>query len=186
MPSKQILESKQAIVSELAEKIRRAQSGVIVKYQGITVEDDTVMRKKLREADVEYVVMKNALTGRACEEVGYGEIKEQLNGMNAIAISYSDPVAPAKILKEYAEKIETFEIRVGFLEGKVIDGGTVNELADIPTREVLLSRFLGSIQSPISGFARALQAIIDKQNEGAPAEEATEAAPAEDAAPAAE
>ncbi len=180
MPSKQILESKQAIVAELAEKIRKAQSGVVVKYQGITVGDDTIMRKKLREANVEYVVMKNSLTGRACDEVGYGEIKEHLTGMNAIAISYTDPVAPAKILKEYAEKIETFEIRAGFLEGKVIDQATVNELADIPSREVLLSRFLGSIQSPISGFARALQAIIDKQSEG------TEAPASEEEAPAAE
>lgn len=172
MPSKQILESKQAIVAELAEKIRAAQSGVIVKYQGITVGDDTEMRKKMREAGVDYVVMKNSLTGRACDEVGFGEIKEHLNGMNAIAISAEDPVAPAKILKEYADKIETFEIRVGFLDGKVIDAATVNELADIPSREILLSRFLGSIQSPISGFARAIQAIIDKQGEGAPAEEA--------------
>ncbi len=179
MPSKQILESKQAIVADLADKIRRAQSGVIVKYQGITVGDDTAMRKKLREAGVEYVVMKNSLTSRACDEVGYGEIKEHLNGMNAIAIGFDDPVAPAKILKEYAEKIETFEIRVGFLEGKVIDQATVNELADIPTKEVLLSRFLGSIQSPISGFARAIQAIIDKQGEGAPA---ADEAPAEAAA----
>lgn len=177
MPSKKILESKQAVVAELAEKMRSAQSGVVVKYQGITVGDDTEMRRKMREAGVEYVVMKNTLTGKACDEVGYGEIKEHLNGMNAIAISQNDPVAPAKILKEYASKIETFEIRVGFLEGKVIDSSTVNELAEIPSREVLLSRFLGSIQSPISGFARAIQAIIDKQSEGAPA-----AAPAEAAA----
>ena len=112
MPSKQVLESKQAIVADLAEKIRKAQSGVIVKYEGITVGDDTEMRKKMREADVDYVVMKNTLTARACDEVGYGEIKEHLEGMNAIAISYKDPVAPAKILKEYAEKIETFEIRL--------------------------------------------------------------------------
>lgn len=179
MPSKQILESKQAIVNELAEKIRTAQSGVIVKYEGITVLDDTEMRRKMRESGVEYVVMKNSLTSRACDEVGYGEIKEHLTGMNAIAISHDDPVAPAKILKEYANKIETFEIRVGFLEGKVIDQATVNELAEIPSREVLLSRFLGSIQSPISGFARALQAIIDKQSEGAPAEEAPAEAAAE-------
>ena len=176
MPSKQILESKQAIVSELAEKMRAAQSGVIVKYQGITVGDDTEMRRKLREAGVEYVVMKNSLTSRACDEVGFGEMKEHLTGMNAIAISHDDPVAPAKILKEYADKIETFELRVGFLEGKVIDQATVRELADIPSREMLLARFLGSIQSPVSGFARAIQAIIDKQGEGAPAEPAAEAA----------
>ena len=176
MPSKQILESKQAIVAGLAEKMRTAQSGVVVKYQGITVGDDTEMRRKLREAGVEYVVM------RACDEVGFGEMKEYLSGMNAIAISHDDPVAPAKILKEYADKIETFELRVGFLEGKVIDQAAVVELAGIPSREVLLSRFLGSIQSPISGFARAIQAIIDKQGEGEPAESAEPAAEAAETA----
>ncbi|MCD7831722.1 MAG: 50S ribosomal protein L10 [Firmicutes bacterium] len=177
MPSKQILENKQAVVSDLAEKLKKAQAGVVVKYQGITVADDTEMRKKMREAGVEYVVMKNTLTGRACDLVGYGEIKEHLTGMNAIAIGLDDPVAPAKILKEYAEKIETFEIRVGFLEGKVIGADVVKELADIPSKETLLGRFLGSIQSPISGFARALQAVIDKEQGGeAPAAEEPAAA----------
>ncbi|MCD7776519.1 MAG: 50S ribosomal protein L10 [Firmicutes bacterium] len=179
MPSKKILEGKQAVVAELAEKFRNAQSGVVVNYQGITVADDTEMRKKMREAGVEYVVMKNTLTGRACDEVGYGEIKEYLTGMNAVAIGLNDAVAPAKILKEYAEKIESFEIRVGFLEGKVISADVVKELAEIPSKETLLSRFLGSVQSPISGFARALQAIIDKEGSG-------ETPAAEEPAPAAE
>lgn len=162
MPSKKVLESKQQIVADLADKLRKAQSGVLVKYQGITVSDDTEMRKKLRAAGVEYVVMKNSLTKRACDIVGYSAMDEYMNGMNAIAISYNDPVAPAKILKEYADKIETFEIRAGFLDGAVIDAATVVKLADIPPKETLLARLLGSLQSPISSFARALQAIIDK------------------------
>ncbi len=176
MPSKKILESKQQIVAELAGKLRRAQSGVLVKYQGKTVGDDTEMRKKLRAAEVEYVVMKNSLTKRACDIVGYTAWDEHLSGMNAIAISYNDPVAPAKILKEYADKIKTFEIRAGFLDGAVIDAATVVKLASIPSKETLLARLLGSLQSPISSLARALQAILDKNGSAgseAPAAEAT-------------
>lgn len=162
MPSKKVLESKQQIVADLADKLRRAQSGVLVKYQGITVGDDTEMRKKLRTAGVEYVVMKNSLTKRACNMVGFDAMEEHMHGMNAIAISYEDPVTPAKILKEYADKIQTFEIRAGFLDGAVIDAATVVKLADIPSKETLLARLLGSLQSPISSLARALQAILDK------------------------
>ena len=108
--------------------------------------------------------------------------------MNAIAISFEDPIAPAKILKEYAEKIETFEIRGGILEGAVVDAATVNELAEIPPKEVLIAKLLGSIQSPLYKLAYALQAVVDKGEEAAPAaEEAAPAeAPAEEAAPAAE
>ena len=113
----------------------------------------------------------NRCRARRKDPVGSVRRYRQVSGHNGRR-RYRDAVAPAKILKEYADKIETFEIRVGFLEGKVIDAATVNELADIPSKEILLSRFLGSIQSPISGFARAIQAIIDKQGEGAPAEEA--------------
>ena len=105
MPSAKVLETKKAVVAELAEKFGKAASGVLVKYQGITVEQDTQLRKSLREAGVEYSVIKNTLIGRACDEVGFGAMKEHLEGMNAIAISYDDPVAPAKILKQYAEKI---------------------------------------------------------------------------------
>ena len=171
MPSKIILEKKQQAVAELAEKIKNSVSGVLVNYQGITVEDDTAMRKALREAGVKYMVVKNTLTGRACDEVGYGEMKQYLNGMTAIAISESDAVAPAKVLKKYAEKVESFNILAGYLDGAVIDAATVNELADIPSKEVLVAKFLGSIQSPLYGLAYALQAIADKQGEAAPAAE---------------
>ena len=169
MPSKIILEKKQQAVAELAERIKNSVSGVLVNYQGITVEDDTAMRKALREAGVKYMVVKNSLTGRACDEVGYGEMKQYLNGMTAIAISENDAVAPAKVLKKYAEKVESFKILAGYLDGAVIDEKTVNELADIPNKETLIAKFLGSIQSPIYGLAYALQAIADKQE--APAAE---------------
>ena len=169
MPSKIILEKKQQAVAELAEKIKNSVSGVLVNYQGITVEDDTAMRKALREAGVKYMVVKNSLTGRACDEVGYSEMKQYLTGMTAIAISENDAVAPAKVLKKYAQKVESFKILAGYLDGAVIDEAVVNELADIPNKETLVAKFLGSIQAPLYGLAYALQAIADKQE--APAAE---------------
>ena len=172
MPSKSILEQKQAVVADLAEKLKASPAGVVVNYQGITVDDDTKMRKALREAGVTYMVMKNSLTGRACEEVGMGEMKQYLSGMTAIAIANDNPVAPAKVLKEYAEKIESFEILAGYLDGQVVDKDTVNTLADIPSKEVLIAKFLGSIKSPLYGLAYALQAVVDKDGEQAPAEDA--------------
>ena len=176
MPSKSILEQKQAVVAELAELLKNSPAGVLVNYQGITVDADTKLRKALRESGVKYMVMKNSLTGRACDEVGLGDMKQYLNGMTAIAISESDPIAPAKVIKEYAEKIESFEILAGYLDGAVVTKDTVMSLADIPSKEVLLAKFMGSIKSPLYGLAYALQAVVDKDGEAAPA---AEEAPAE-------
>lgn len=184
MPSEKILEQKKALVEELADKLSRCASSVLVKYEGITVDQDTKMRKALREAGVEYTVIKNTLIGKACEKTGFDGLKSELEGMNAIAISLDDPIAPAKILKEYAEKVETFEIRGGILDGAVVDAATVNELADIPPKEILISKLLGSIQSPLYKLAYALQAVVDKGGEAAPAEEAPAEAPAAEEAPA--
>ncbi len=175
MPSQKILESKQAIVSELAEKMKTAASGVLVKYEGITVEDDTKLRAELRRAGVEYCVMKNTLTGRACDMVGYGDMKQHLNGMTAIAISQNDPVAPAKILKQYADKIESFEVKAGFVDGGVLDAQGVEALASIPSKEQLIVKMLGSMMSPLYGLAYVLQGKIDKENGGDAAEAPAEA-----------
>ncbi len=171
MPSNKILEAKQNIVKELAEKLRAAQAGVLVTYQGISVEADTQMRKEFREAGVTYTVMKNTMTGRACDEAGLGDMKQYLEGMTAIAICGEDPLAPAKIVKKYAEKLESFSAKAGFIDGAVIDAAKVEELANIPGKEVLLGRLLGSLTGSLRGFACALQAIIDKSGE-ASAEEA--------------
>ena len=178
MPSKAILEQKQAKVAEIAELLKVSAGGVVVNYQGITVDDDTKLRRELREAGVKYTVLKNSITGRACDEVGLGDMKQHLTGMTAIAIGTTDAVAPAKILKEYAEKVESFQILAGYLDGKVVDQATVMQLADIPAKEVLIAKFLGSIKSPLYGLAYALQAVVDKDGEAAPAEAAAEA-PAE-------
>ncbi len=169
MPSQKILAAKQEAVATLAAKMRTASAGVLVKYEGITVEDDTKLRAALRAAGVEYAVLKNSITGRACDEVGFGALKEHLVGMTALAVSQDDPVAPAKILKEYADKVESFEVEAGFVEGEILDQNGVLALAEIPSREVLIAKMLGSLMSPLYGFARVLQAKIDKENE-APAE----------------
>ncbi len=178
MPSIAILEQKQKQVAELAELIKGSAAGVIVNYQGITVDKDTAMRKALREAGVKYMVVKNTMTGRACEMCGYGELKNVLEGMTAIAISETDPIAPAKILKEYDQKIDSFKILAGYVDGEVLDTAGVMELADIPSKEVLIAKFLGSIQSPVYKFAYAIKAVAEKLEEGGSTEEA---APAEDA-----
>ena len=175
MPSNSILEKKQQIVADLAAQIKESAAGVIVNYQGITVDTDTAMRKELRTAGVKYVVSKNTLTGRACDEVGYGALKEHLNGMTAIAISKDDPVAAAKILKKYADKVESFNILAGYVDGAVIDANTVGALAEIPSKETLIAKLLGSIRSPLFSFAYALQAVVDKNGEAAPAEAPAEA-----------
>ena len=178
MPSAKILEQKKAVVAELSEKLKNATAGVVVNYSGITVENDTKLRAELRKANVEYKVYKNTLTARACEEAGLGGLKDQFEGMTAIAISETDPIAPAKILKEYADKIETFEIKAGFLDGAIMDKEQVLNLAEIPSKEILIGRVVGSLMSPLYKFAYGLQAIIDKNGEGAaeePAAEATEA-----------
>ena len=179
MPSNKVLEEKQAQVAALVEKIRGAHSGVLVKYEGITVEDDTKLRAALRAAGVDYTVMKNTLTGRACEEVGYGEMKQYLNGMTALALGMTDPIAPAKIMKEYADKVESFEIKAGFVDGNVIDAAGVLELAAIPGKEQLIAKMLGSLMSSLYGLAYVLQAKIDKDSAEADAPVEAAEAPAE-------
>ncbi len=172
MPSNKILEAKKQVVEELAAKIKTAQAGVLVKYEGITVADDTALRAALRKAGIEYAVMKNTLTGRACDMVGYGDMKQYLSGMTAIAISQDDPLAPAKIMKEYADKIASFEIKAGFVDGGVIDAAGVEALAATPSKEVLVAKMMGSLMSSLYSFAYVLQAKIDKENGGEDAADA--------------
>ena len=175
MPSNKILEEKKQVVETLAAKMQTAAAGVLVKYEGIKVAEDTELRTALRKAGVEYTVMKNTLTGKACEIAGYGDMKQYLEGMTAIAISQDDPIAPAKILKQFADKIECFELKAGFVDGGVLDAAGVESLAATPSKEVLIAKMMGSLMSSLYSFAYVLQAKIDKENGG---DEATEA-PAE-------
>ena len=172
MPSNKILEEKKLVVGSLAAKMQSAAAGVLVKYEGIKVSEDTELRNALRKAGVEYTVMKNTLTGRACDIAGYGDMKQYLNGMTAIAISQDDPLAPAKVMKQFADKIECFEIKAGFVDGNVIDLAGVEELAATPSKEVLIARMMGSLMSSLYGFAYVLQAKIDKENESGDSAEA--------------
>ena len=175
MPSQKILEQKTALVAALADRLKAATAGVLVQYEGISVEDDTKLRAALREAGVEYTVVKNSLTGRACDAADLGEMKQYLGGMTAIATCESDPIAPAKIMKEFADKINCFEIKAGFVDGGVLDQAGVEALAATPSKEVLIAKMMGSLMSSLYSFAYVLQAKIDKENGG---EEAAEA-PAE-------
>ena len=172
MPSNKILEEKKQVVEALAAKMQTAAAGVLVKYEGITVAEDTELRAALRKAGVEYAVMKNTLTGRACDMVGLGDMKQYLSGMTAIAVCKDDPLAPAKIMKEYADKINKFEIKAGFVDGGVIDAAGVEALAATPSKEVLIAKMMGSLMSSLYGFAYVLQAKIDKENGGEDAAEA--------------
>lgn len=179
MPSAKILEQKKAIVEELSEKLKSAVSAVVVSYKGINTEDDTKLRAALRKANVEYKVYKNSAMARACELAGYADLKPLFEGMTAIAYTSDDAVAPAKIIKEYADKIETYTIKGGFIDGEVIDSAKVEALASIPAKPVLVCKIMGSMMSPLYGLAYALQAVIDKSSEGgeqAPAEAAAEQA----------
>ena len=164
MPSNKVLEEKKQVVESLAAKMQSAAAGVLVKYEGIKVAEDTELRNALRKAGVEYTVMKNTLTGKACDIAGYGDMKQYLNGMTAIAISQDDPIAPAKIMKQFADKIECFEIKAGFVDGGVIDLAGVESLAATPSKEVLIAKMMGSLMSSLYGFAYVLQAKIDKEN----------------------
>jgi large subunit ribosomal protein L10 len=170
MPSAKILEQKQQLVSELAESMKNAQSGVLVNYCGITVEKDTALRAELRKNNVTYKVIKNTYIRKAAEIAGLSGFESVLEGMTAIAVS-DDPIAPAKILCKFAENNDRFEVKAGFIDGRAIDVNEIKELAAIPSREGLIAKFLGSIQSPLYNFAYAIQAIVDKEG-GAPAEAA--------------
>lgn len=173
MPSATILATKQAAVAELSEKLKNATSGVVVTYGGITVEDDTKLRAELRKSGVEYKVIKNTLIGRACDEAGYSQMKDSLTGMTAIATA-ADEVSAAKILKQYADKIESFELKCGFVDGEYLDKAGVEALAETPSKEVLVCKIMGGLKSSLYGLAYALQAIIDKSGEAPAAEAAAE------------
>ena len=164
MPSIATLEKKQAAVAALTEEVQKAAAGVLVNYAGITVEQDTELRRTLRAAGVSYHVYKNSMTGRACEAAGYAEIKPYLEGMTALATCESDPIAPAKILAEFADKVKGFALKAGFVDGKVIDSDAVAALAKTPSREVMICQIMGGMMSSLYGLARVLQAKIDKEN----------------------
>lgn len=165
LPNALVLEQKQKQVAELKEKISAAVTGVVVDYKGISVADDTKLRKELRESGVDYFVVKNTILGRAIEGTDLEEMQSVLEGTTAIALSNEDYTAAARILCKFAETNESFTVKSGFLDGKVVDVATIDSLAKLPTKEVLLATVCSAFQAPIAAFARAVQAIVDKEEE---------------------
>ena len=148
------VELKQPVVNEIKELLTDAQSAVLVSYRGITVEQDTAMRKELREADVEYKVYKNTMIRFAIQGTEFEALADDLKGPTAIAVSKTDATAPARILAKHAKNIEVLEMKSGVVEGTFYDKDGIQVIASIPSRDELLAKFLGSIQSPITNFAR--------------------------------
>ena len=165
------VELKQPIVAEISEVIKDAQSVVLVDYRGLTVEEDTALRKQLREAGVNYKVYKNTLMNFAFKGTDFEALAPYLNGPSAIAVSTDDATAPARILAEFAKKAKNLEIKAGVVEGDLYDAKGMQAIASIPSRDVLISKLLGSLQSPMANFARVINQIAEK-NGGAPAADA--------------
>lgn len=160
--NKTISPAKIAVVNEMKEKLQSAQGAVLVGFTGLSVADVTKLRRKFREGNVEYKVIKNTLTRIAANEVGYEGLSEFLEGQTALAYSTEDAVAPAKILKEFIKetKTEALTVKVGICDGQVIDAAGVEALANLPSREELLAKLVGSMQAPISGLVNVLQGNI--------------------------
>ena len=173
------VELKAPIVQEISDSIKDAQSVVIVDYRGLTVAEDTQLRKQLREAGVTYKVYKNTFMNFAFKGTEFESLSGVLEGPNAIAISATDATAPARIIAEFAKKAPKLEIKAGVVEGNFYDAEGMKAISSIPSREVLLSKLLGSMQSPIANFARVIKQIAEKDGEAAPAAEAEAPAEAE-------
>lgn len=174
------VELKQPIVQAIAEDVKDAQSVVLVDYRGLTVAQDTELRKQLREAGVIYKVCKNTMMKRAFEGTEFAGLEEYLDGPSAMAVSKDDATAPARIICKFAKTAEALEVKAGVVEGTVYDAAGITELSKIPSREELLSKLLGSLQSPITNLARVLNQIAEKG--GASECEAAAEAPAEESA----
>ncbi len=175
MPNAKVLSEKQAVVANLTNKLQNAAAGVLVDYKGITVAEDTALRAELRKNNVEYAVVKNTLLRFAVNNCGMNELDGLLNGTTSLAICQDDPVAPARVINDFAKKIDgRFEIKGGFMDGKVMPLDEVLALANIPPLPVLQAQVLGTMLAPISGLACVLKQIAEKQ--GAPAEETAPAA----------
>ncbi len=160
-----VLEAKKQVVSEVAAKLRDSKSTVVVDYRGLNVAEVTELRKQLREAGVEFKVYKNTLTRRAAEEAGLVGLNESLTGPNAIAFSMEDVIAPAKVINDFAKKHEALEIKAGVIEGNVATVEEVKALAELPSREGLLSMLLSVLQAPIRNFALATKAVAEQKEE---------------------
>lgn len=164
MPSEKILLAKQEKVEKLAEAIKNSVSGVLVDYRGITVEEDTKLRRELREAGVTYSVEKNSMLRFAMQKAGLDEITGVLEGTTAIALAAEDQTAPARILGKFAsDHDDKFNLKAGFIGSEIYDAAGVEALSKIPSKDVLLAQLVGSLQGPIQGLAAILKAVLDSK-----------------------
>lgn len=166
MPSEKTLKQKQEVVAELKAKLNGAVAGVLVDYKGITVEQDTKLRREMREANVEYTVIKNSLLRFAAKEVGFDGLCDVLEGTTALAVSNEDPISAAKILTKFAEASkDKFSIKAGFVDGEILSAAKVTELGNLPSKEQLLGQLLSVLNGNIRGLAVALNAIAEKSEQ---------------------
>ena len=175
-------QQKQLIIDEIKGKLENAQAAVVIDYMGITVAEADAMRKTLREANVDYTVYKNTLIKRAIEGTDFAPLAEVLDGPSALAISTEDATAPARVLAKFAKTANKLEIKGGVVEGNVYDAAGIATIANIPSRDELISKLLGSLQSPITNFARVMNQLAEKGGAGACEAPAAEETPAEEAA----
>lgn len=157
-----IINSKKAVVAEIADKMKEAQSTVVVEYRGLTVAEITQLRRDLRAEDVDFKVYKNSLAQRAAEEAGAADLVKDLVGPNAIAFG-GDAVAPARVLAKFAKKHEALVLKSGIVEGKVVSVETIHKLSSLPNREGMISMFMGCLQSPVRKFACAFNAVKEQK-----------------------
>lgn len=160
---KEAQKQKQIIIDEIKDKFERAESAVVIDYIGITVAEADAMRKKLREADVDYTVYKNTLVKRAIAGTKYEALSEVLEGPSGLAFSFNDATAPARVLNESIKEFKKMEFKGGVVEGEVYSKEDIQAIASIPSRETLISKFMGSIQSPIANFARVVSQIAEQK-----------------------
>ena len=164
LPNAKVLSEKQAIVEALSERLGNATAGVLVDYKGINVAEDTELRRQLREAGIEYTVVKNTLLRFAANKTGFGEFDSVLNGTTSLATTTGDPIAPIRIVNEFAKKLNgKFEIKAGFMEGKVLPMNEIAEIAELPSKDALYAKVLGTMIAPITSLAVVLGQILEQK-----------------------
>ena len=164
MPNAKVLSEKQAIVEALAERIKNAGAGLLVDYKGITVAEDTALRTELRKDGVEYTVVKNTLTRKALDKLGMSDLDHVLNGTTSLATAEHDPIAPFRIINDYSKKLgDRFNIKAAFMEGKVLSESEIAEMAELPSKDALYAKVLGTMIAPITGLAVCLGQILEQK-----------------------
>jgi len=177
MPNAKVLSEKQAIVNALAERIKTAGSGVLVDYKGITVAEDTALRTELRKDEVNYTVVKNTLTRKALDMLGMEGLDHVLNGTTSLATADNDPIAPFRIISDYSKKLgDRFNIKAAFMDGKILSDAEIAEISELPSKDALYAKVLGTMIAPITGLAVCLGQILEQKGGSleAPAAEAAE------------